>query len=115
MLLMGVFDMGRGIYMYNGVAQASREIARTTSVHPGSPLGSAAQTTAVVATQKKLIPGLSDPTISCADVDGSSVTTTCRAGYQVKVVISAPYQPVTPILGLLGTFNMEATSSVAIQ
>ncbi len=38
-ILMGVVDLGRGIYMYNGVAEAAREIARVTSVHPGSTLG----------------------------------------------------------------------------
>jgi Flp pilus assembly protein TadG len=37
-LLMGVVDLGRGIATYNGVAEAAREIARTTSLHRGSPL-----------------------------------------------------------------------------
>ncbi len=115
MLLMGVFDMGRGIYMYNGVSQAAREIARATSVHPGSPLGTSAETVAVLATQKKLIPGLANPTFYCVDIDGSTIATTCRAGYQVKVVIHAPYTPITPILGLVGTFDMQSSSSVNIQ
>ena len=32
-LLMGVFDLGRGIYMMNGTSEAAREINRVTIVH----------------------------------------------------------------------------------
>ena len=32
-ILMGIVDLGRGIYIYNGVNQAARELARVTSVH----------------------------------------------------------------------------------
>ena len=117
-LLMGVFDLGRGIYMYNGVSEAAREIARVTSVHPGTTLGNSTETAAVVATQKTLIPNLGNPTFSCVDIDGSVSTlsaTSCLPGQQVKVVIVAPYSPVTPILGLVGTWNMQSTSAVSIQ
>lgn len=116
-LLMGVFDLGRAIYMYNGVSQAAREIARVTSVHPGSTLGDSAETATVVAIQQGLIPGLGNPTFSCVYIDGSAIAsaTTCLEGYQVKVVIVAPYSPVTPILGLTGTWNMQSTSAVSIQ
>ena len=32
-LLMGVFDLGRGIYTMNGTSEAAREITRVTIVH----------------------------------------------------------------------------------
>ena len=117
MLMMAVFDMGRAIYMYNGVAEAARELARVTSVHPGTPgaLGSTANTAAVLAVQKKLIPALGNPTFTCVDIDGSSVTDTCVAGMQVKVVIAAPYQPVTPILSMVGNINLASSSTFSIQ
>lgn len=116
-MIMGIFDLGKGIYMYNGVAEAAREIARVTSVHPGSPLGNDAATTAVIATQKRLIPNLGNPTFTCVDIDGTTIhsSTTCVAGDQVRVQIIAPYSPVTPLMGLFGTWNMQSTSSVAIQ
>jgi Flp pilus assembly protein TadG len=116
-LLMGVFDLGRAIYQYNGVSEAAREIARVTSVHPGTTLGNSTETAAVVATQKGLIPNLASPTFTCIDIDGSTLntSTTCVAGNQVKVVIVAPYRPVTPLLGLIGTWNMQSTSAVSIQ
>ena len=117
MLLMAVFDLGRAIYMYNGVAEAARELARVTSVYPGTPgaLGSTPQTAAVLATQKALIPALGDPTFTCVDIDGSSITETCVAGMQVKVVIVAPYTPVTPGLSLVGTLALASSSTFSIQ
>lgn len=117
MLMMAVFDLGRAIYMYNGVAEAARELARVTSVHPGTPgaLGSTAQTAAVLAVQKALIPSLGNPIFTCVDIDGSSVTETCVAGMQVKVVIVAPYAPVTPGLSLVGTLNLASSSTFSIQ
>ena len=120
-ILMAIFDFGRAIYMYNGVSEAARELARATSVHRcgGSPctLGSSAETTAVLATQQKLIPGLQAPTFSCVDIDGSAINsaTTCLPGNQVRVQIAARYSPITPILGFIGTFDLSSTSSVSIQ
>lgn len=115
MLLMAVFDLGRGIYMYNGVAQAAREIARTTSNHPGATLGTSSRTADVVATQKSLIPNLQNPSFACVDIDDSAVTGVCREGYRVKVTVTAPYRPVTPLMSLMGTWNMSSTTSIEIS
>ena len=120
MLMMGVFDLGRAIYMYNGVSQAAREIARVASVYPctdleACTLGDTPQTAAVLATQKGLIPNLGNPTFTCVDIDGSTYTLPCVTPYQVKVVIFAPYAPVTPGLSLVGTLNLQSSSTVSIQ
>ena len=73
LILMGILDLGRGIYMSNGVSQAAREIARTTAVHPcntaSCTLGNSAETLATIATQQRLVPNLS----------GSSVTIACSS------------------------------------
>jgi Flp pilus assembly protein TadG len=116
-LMMAIVDLGRGIYMFNGVSEAAREIARVASVHPGTTFGGP-EITAVVNTQKKLIPNLGNPTFACVDIDGGpGLDTTygnCPTGAQVTVSISAVYGPVTPLMGLLGTWNMQSTSSVRI-
>ena len=114
---MAVVDLGRAIYTYNGVAEAARELARVTSVYPGTSgaLGSTTQTAAVLATQKALIPNLGNPTFTCVDIDGSSIDDTCVAGMQVKVVILAPYAPVTPGLSLVGTLTLKSSSTFSIQ
>ena len=118
-LLMAIVDLGRGIYMFNGVSEAAREIARVTSVHQGSAFGNSAQTAAVVNTQKSLIPNLGDPTFECVDMTDTAVPLDlgkCPAneGNRVKVTIVAPYGPVTPLMRLIGTWNMSSTSSLEI-
>jgi hypothetical protein len=120
MLMMGVFDLGRAIYQYNGVAQAAREIARVTAVHPGpdftTPAGRSTETARVIATQSNLIPNLQDPAITCVEIDGSVVAGTCLKGQWINVSIVAPYTPVTPLLGLTGTWNLfSASTSVQLQ
>jgi len=121
-LLMAVVDFGMAIYKYNGVSQAAREIARVTSVYPcagATPCvpGSSAETAAVVAVQKTLVPGLGNPTITCIDDTGATVAPNpCDFSKDsIKVEIIAPYSPVTPILGLVGTWNMKGSSSAQIQ
>lgn len=114
-LIMAIFDLGRGIYMMNGVSEAVREVARVTSVYPGATLGNSSETATVINTQKALIPNLQSPTFSCVDIDDSPVVGTCRAGMRVKVTALAPYTPVTPILGLVGTLNLSSTSSMQIS
>lgn len=116
-ILMGLVDFGQALYKYNAVSQAAREITRVTSVHPGSPLGSSLETAAVIATQKGLIPGLADPQFACVDPVTTTTVGDCSylKDYLVKVTITAPYTPVTPLLGLTGTWNLQGTSSAAIQ
>jgi Flp pilus assembly protein TadG len=117
-LMMGVVDFGSAVYSYNGVSEAAREIARVASVHPGPnptlKTGWSTPMTNVVSTQKALIPGLNDPTIVCVKVDGTAAAS-CASGSYVKVTITAPYTPHTPLLGLTGTWTMQGTSSVLLQ
>ena len=119
-LMMAIFDFGRAILQYNGVAQAAREIARVTATHEGTdfttPAGRSAETNAVIATQKLMIPYLQDPTITCVEIDGTVVTGSCKEGQWINVVIHAPYTPITPLLGLTGTWNLFSSStSVQLQ
>ncbi|HET8784375.1 MAG TPA: TadE/TadG family type IV pilus assembly protein [Candidatus Limnocylindrales bacterium] len=113
-MLCGVFDLGRGVYENNALSEAARELARTTSVHPGSPLGTSSQTSQTLATQRGLVMGMGTPTYACVDIDGSAVSGTCRPGNWVKVTVQATYSPVTPLLGIVGPFTFTAASSVQI-
>ena len=119
-LMMAVFDFGRAIYQYNGVAQAAREIARVTATHEGddftTPAGRSAETLAVIATQKRMIPNLQDPEITCVDIEGNTITDPCLEGNWINVRIVAPYTPITPLLGLTGTWDLFSSStSVQLQ
>lgn len=113
-LLMGIFDFGRGIYMYNGVSQAAREIARRTSVYPGITLGASAQTQAVIGIQRDLVPGLQAPTFACLTITGAaSGNVPCTSGDFVKVTITATYEPIS-LLGFLGDIPLTASSSIQV-
>ena len=114
-LMMGIFDLGRGIYMYNGVAEAAREIARRTSVYPGITLGASTQTADVIAVQRALVPGMTTPTFACETVTGvPSTSVPCASGEFVKVTVGATYKPITPLLGFLGDIPVQASSASQI-
>ena len=86
-----------------------------TSVHAGDPLGSSAETAAVLATQYALTPGLEAPVFACVDITGVAADDDpCLPGNRVRVSVSAPFQPVTPLLLVLGTMTIESASSMQI-
>jgi Flp pilus assembly protein TadG len=110
-ILMGIFDLGRGIYQMNGAAEAAREIARVTSVHSSS------QTAAVVATQQSLIPALSIDTstdITCVDIsDTVKPDPDCEWGVDyVRVRVRSSFTPITPIVSMFGSHTFESYSRV---
>ena len=120
LLLLGLFDLGGGIYTYNAVSQAAREIARSASVdfqNGASSLGTSADTIQVRNTQKKLVPGLKDSgiQISCVDIEDVPVGAGCGPGDFVRVRISVTYSPVTPLLGLTGPFDLVSVSHIEIS
>jgi Flp pilus assembly protein TadG len=91
LLLFGIVDLGRGIYAYNGVAEAARELARVTSVHAGDPLGSSADTVAVLARR----PPRTWPrgaVFTCVDITGAPLAIPASPA-PCRVSVSAPFQP----------------------
>ena len=120
-ILMGVFDLGRAIYMMNGTAEAAREIARVTSVHPYSSccdLGSSSESQGVINTQRGLIPNLQitpSTDITCVDITDTLIAdNACRSGDFVKVTLRAPFSPVTPLVSAFGTHTFSSTSRIKI-
>jgi Flp pilus assembly protein TadG len=127
---MGIADLGRGIYMSNGVSQAAREIARTTAVHlcdtgGTCTLGNSPETAATVNTQKKIVPGLGDPssaiTYRCTDVLGNTLASTaCTGGTNfagptfVQVTVTVPYAALTPILSMVAPSTLSATAHIEV-
>jgi Flp pilus assembly protein TadG len=121
-ILMGIVDFGVAIYKFNGVSQAARELARVTSVHPCAVAGAltctpggSAESAEVLATQKNLVPGLTDPVYACVDETGADSPACDFSKDSVRVEITAPYRPITPLLGLTGTWTMKGSSSAQIQ
>lgn len=123
-ILMGIVDLGRGIYVNNGVSQAAREIARVTAVHPGSTLGTSPETQAVLRTQRGLIPGLSDPkatvTITCTTINdlpipgGGCASTPTTPLVFVKVQVQVPFSVVTPFLSAVAPPSLSSTAHIRV-
>jgi Flp pilus assembly protein TadG len=124
LILMGIADLGRGIYMNNGVSEAAREIARTTAVHPcptnGScTLGGSPETLAAINVQKGLVPNLgsasSSITFTCTDLSDATVSGTgCAGGNYVKVTVSVPFSALTPILSMVAPSTLTATAHIQV-
>src|SRR4051794_33773717 len=122
-LLMAIVDLGRGIYMLNGTSEAARDIARVTSVHQWDgtgDLGSSPQAVAVIATQRRLIPGLTlNPStdIACVDALDQLLTddqcATGRGNY-IRVRLTATFSPVTPLVSAFGTHTFDSTSRIKV-
>ena len=120
-MLMAIFDLGRGIYMMNGTSEAAREITRVTIVHMrdgGGNLGLSADTTAVVNTQRNLIPGLTiapATDITCVDeYDVAVADGDCLPGNFIKVRVTAPFEPITPLVSMFGSHTFESTSRMQV-
>jgi Flp pilus assembly protein TadG len=114
LLVVGLFDLGRAVYTYNGLAEATREIARVTAVHPGIVLGSSTQTADRVAVQRALVPDLGSPAYICASVTGAANGhVPCRSGDYVQVTLSVNYAPIT-FLGIAGPIVLTSSASIRI-
>jgi Flp pilus assembly protein TadG len=121
-IMMGIFDLGRGIYMMNTTAQAAREIARVTIVHPYDTccdMGSSTEVQAVVATQRGLLPNMTftpGTDITCVDISDVTIPDNqCNAGDFIKVRVRAPFSAVTPLVSAFGTHTFESYARVKLQ
>lgn len=114
-LFIGLVDIARAAFLFNGVSDAAREIARVTSVHPGATLGTSAESTAAAANERGLVPGLTVTSYSCIDLAGASVTGVCRPGSWVRVSVRTSFNAVLPILSAFGPFTFTTSSSAKIQ
>lgn len=115
-LLVGTVDLGRAVYQYNGVAEAAREIARATSVHPGADgLGGSPETTSVLAVQQALVPSLIVDSFECLDIAGAAVGGTCHPGSWVRVTLTSTFSPALPLLAPFAPIHVTASGSAEIQ
>jgi Flp pilus assembly protein TadG len=124
LIIMGIFDLGRGIYSSNGVTEAAREIARVTAVHlcntSSCTLGNSPETQDVIATQVRMLPNFSasSVTIACSTIADATVASTttspCRSGNFIRVTVSVPFATLTPILSMVAPQTLVATAHVEV-
>jgi hypothetical protein len=114
-ILIGLIDLARAAFLFNGVSEAAREIARVTSVHPGDTLGSSSETTSSVSGERALVPGLTVTGYACIDIAGDPVAGDCQPGDWVKASVRTSFQPILPILAPFGPMSFSTSSSAKIQ
>jgi TadE-like protein len=115
-LLIALIDLARMAFVFNGISDAAREIARVTSVHPGtSGLGSSSETSAAVSHERTLVPGMSVTGYACIDISGATVTDPCAPGDWVKVSVRTSFSPILPVLAAFGPITFNTASSAKIQ
>jgi TadE-like protein len=115
LLLLGIVDFGRAVYQLSGVSQAAREIARTTSVHPGTTLGDSAETASTIAVQRRLVPGLSISGYACVDIGGAAIAGPCKPGNWVRVTVVSRFEPSLPFLTMAGPIDLASSGSAEIE
>ena len=114
-LFIGLVDLARAAFLFNGASDAAREIARVTSVHPGTTLGTSSESTSAAGKARGLVPGLTVTSYECIDIAGATVTGTCHPGSWVRVSVRTTFNAVLPILSAFGPFTLTTSSSAKIQ
>jgi Flp pilus assembly protein TadG len=113
LVVVGILDLGRAVYAYNTISNASREAARVAIVN---------QTPADVqaeAIKQSVSLGISAAEVSVTYGDPSG-TGTCSAPYGVgclaSVTVEYVYTAATPVIGqIIGPFTMSASTEMPVE
>jgi TadE-like protein len=114
-LFVALVDLARAAFLFNGVSDAAREIARVTSVHPGATLGTSAESAQALTNERGLVPGLTVTAYTCVDLAGTTVTGTCQPGNWVRVSVSTSFNAILPLFSAFGAVTFTTSSSAKIQ
>lgn len=101
LIVVGLFDVGRGVYAYNTIANAARAAARVAIVDqdPSAVRGEARQAGVALGLQD------SDITLTeCSEFD-------CA----YSVTITYDYQPATPFIGALFNPTLSSTAEMPVE
>lgn len=121
LLLLAVFDVGRAVFMYNGLTNAAREGARLAVVNQDKSLiGQRIQDMAPTAE----ISNLGDPDdlvsfykqLPNDDPTTNAPCTTLSVGCVAVVIARADWTAITPVIGqLIGPIDLEARSELPVE
>jgi Flp pilus assembly protein TadG len=138
LIVFGIIDIGRYVYLTNAFNEGAREGARYGSVEqwqydcPASvPVASQTRFACTAAVALGRVAGapayVSTPTVTCYskgdDATSAVSSAACRAGYMLQVTVSTPTSPanqqfhfLTPVIGqLLGSPTISGQASVVVQ
>lgn len=114
LILMGIVDLGRGIYAYNLVAQAAREGARFASVRPLTLIGSVPNSDEVTAKALATLVGLDlSPSLVSVTYQPPMDDPLCPRSGLVQVTVNYTFQPI--VTALFPTLTMSSSSSMCVE
>jgi len=113
LILFGLFDLGRAVYAFNTISNASRESVRVAIVN---------QTQADVQAEAikqavSLGTTAADVSISYGDPSGSgSCSAPIAIGCRASITVQYDYLAATPVIGqIIGPFTMTATTEMPVE
>lgn len=114
LLIFGLIDLGRLVYVNNAVAQAAREGARFGSVQGRS--ATAGTRTGVAGHTAGMLTAVPQPAVAVACERDGAAAATCRTNDVLTVTVSSPVGMLTPVIGqLVGTVNVSSTAKVTVN
>lgn len=119
-LIMGLFDIGRAVLYYAVINTAVREGTRYAIVQPNSGYDSLGEKSFDCgsppnATDLNICNEVKDKFFNIGDLGSSTITVNYSPqgnNTLVQIGIELAYQPITPGLGLIGDFTMNANSQM---
>jgi len=108
-VLLGILDVGRGIYTYSFLAGAAKEGTRYAIVH-GNSSGSKATAADVQSAAQKWLAGVVDPT--SATVTTTWSPTNENPGSLVTVHVQYTFTPITNFL--VGAWTLQSNSKAMV-
>lgn len=113
-LVFGLIDVGRLVYVNNAISQGAREGARYGSVQGRSQ--DAADRTAVASYTVGVMAAVPAPTVTVTcEVNGAAVSS-CGTNDLLVVNVTSPVAMFTPLIGqLVGTVNVSSTAKVMVN
>jgi Flp pilus assembly protein TadG len=115
-VIVGLFDVGRLVYINNELSHAAREGARWGAVQGRAADQAAGTNTGVTdAVNAGIVvaPG-TNVTVACSDVGAG--TTTCASGDLLTVNVSAAVAPITPLIGdVIGPLVLSSEAQMTIH
>jgi Flp pilus assembly protein TadG len=114
LLLFGLLDLGRLVYVNNAMSEGAREGARWGSVMNRARTSDSRAT--IQAQTVSVMTGVPAPVVTVTCQHDSETTSTCKSMDTLVVQVDSTVTMVTPLIAqIVGPLNLSVTSSVAVN
>ena len=116
LVLLGLIDAGRLVFINNEISLAARESARWGAVQSRAAEEAAGANTDVTDHARSRLVVTPGPTVTLACDDLGGQGGDCGSGDLLKIKVSSAVSPITPVIGdIIGPLVLESESSMVIH